>query len=58
MNLILLDFLAMYFFCNSCLKSLIAVAFLLPLYCTVNDMVMILICSLGCFRATSEAHDP
>ena len=45
------------FFCNSCFKSLIDVALLLPL-CSVNDMVMVLICSLGYFRATSEAQDP
>ena len=50
-------FLIMYFFCNFCFKSLIAVAFLLPL-CTVNEMVMVLIFSLGYFRATSEAQDP
>ena len=46
----------MHFFATLVFKSLIAVAFLLSL-CTVNDMVMVLICSLGYFRATSEAQD-
>ena len=43
----IVNFLAIYFFffCNCCFKSLIAVAFLLPL-CSVHDMVMVLICSL------------